>query len=67
VATGVIGAYTTFSTFEVDAVGLVRAKHPETAALYVVASILVGLVSCWAGMTGVRSALQLERRLGGGA
>jgi CrcB protein len=67
VGTGVIGAYTTFSTFEIDAVSLVRAGHPETAALYVVATVMVGLVACWAGMTGVRSALQLERRLGGGA
>jgi CrcB protein len=67
VGTGVIGAYTTFSTFEVDAVSLARAGHPETAALYVVATVMVGLVACWAGMTGVRGALQLERRLGGGA
>lgn len=67
VGPGVIGAYTTFSTFEVEAVLLVRAGHPGTAAAYVVASVVAGLVACWAGMTGVRGLLQLERRRAGGA
>ncbi len=61
--TGIIGAYTTFSNFEVDAVVLVRAGHPETAVVYVVATVVAGLSACWAGMTGVHGLLQLERRL----
>jgi CrcB protein len=61
IGTGVIGAYTTFSTFEVDALTLVRGGHPGTAAVYVVASVIFGLVACWLGMTAVRALLQLER------
>jgi CrcB protein len=63
VATGVIGAYTTFSTFEIDAVNLVRAGHPTTAVIYVTASVIAGLVAVWAGMTGARALLQIERQL----
>jgi CrcB protein len=55
VGTGVIGAYTTFSTFEVDAVDLIRAGRPATAAVYVIASVVAGLVGCWAGIAGARS------------
>ena len=65
VGTGIIGAYTTFSTFEVDAVTLVRAGRPATAAVYLVATVVAGLVACWIGMNGTRGVLQLERRLGG--
>ena len=63
VGTGVIGAYTTFSTFEIDAVNLVRAGHPTTAVIYVTASVIAGLVAVWAGMTGARALLQIERQL----
>lgn len=55
VGTGMIGAYTTFSTFEVDAVNLLRAGRPATAAVYVVASIVAGLLGCWAGIAAGRS------------
>lgn len=61
VGTGVIGAYTTFSTFEVDAVNLVRAGHAATAVIYVVASVITGLLVCWAAVAGVRDLLQFER------
>ncbi len=61
--TGVIGAYTTFSTFEVDAVNLVRAGRPATAVVYVVASVVAGLIGCWAGIAGGRSISLAQRRL----
>ena len=63
VGTGVIGAYTTFSTFEVDTVNLVRAGHPTIAVIYVSASVIIGIVAVWAGMTGARAMLQVERWL----
>jgi CrcB protein len=63
VGTGVIGAYTTFSTFEVDAVNLLRAGRPATAAVYVMASVIAGLVGCWAGIAGARSLSRGGQRL----
>ena len=38
-ATGFLGAFTTFSTFALDAVGLLRAQGVGIAALYVGASV----------------------------
>lgn len=61
ISTGFIGAYTTFSTFTVEAVLLVRADHTVTAVLYVLTSTLAGLLAVWMGMTGARLVLQAER------
>lgn len=58
--TGFCGAYTTFSTYMVDAVVLVRDGHPATAAIYVVTSVVAGLAGVWAGITGARLVLRLE-------
>jgi CrcB protein len=59
--TGFIGAYTTFSTFTVEAGLLVRAGHPATAAAYVLASVAAGLAAAWAGMIGARLIVAAER------
>jgi fluoride exporter len=59
--TGFIGAYTTFSTFTVEAVLLVRAGHPATAGAYVLASVVAGLAAAWAGMIGARLIVAAER------
>jgi fluoride exporter len=64
--TGFLGAYTTFSTFMVDAVQLVRDGNAETAIAYVVTSLLAGLVAAWLGMVSARVAMRLERRLQAG-
>lgn len=56
--TGVIGAYTTFSTFAVDAVLLVRDGHAGTAALYVVVTLAGGLAAATAGVAATRGALR---------
>jgi CrcB protein len=48
--TGVIGAYTTFSTYTVEADLLVRDGHALLAIAYVLASLLVGLVAVWLGI-----------------
>ena len=42
---GVLGGYTTFSTFAVDAVRLVRAHHAGAAAGYVVATVVCCLLA----------------------
>ena len=49
VATGLLGAFTTFSTFSNETMALVRAGHAPVAAAYVVASVLVGLAAAAAG------------------
>jgi fluoride exporter len=63
IGTGFIGAYTTFSTFMVETVDLVRDKQPGIAALYLVGSLLGGLAAVWIGMTGARLAVRAERWL----
>jgi CrcB protein len=53
--TGVLGGYTTFSTFAVEARGL----SAQTAALYIALSVIGGVAAAVAGMTVIR---QLEPR-----
>jgi CrcB protein len=49
VGTGIIGAYTTFSTLEVDTALLFRAHDILIGVSYVVASLSAGLVAVWLG------------------
>ncbi len=55
--TGVLGGYTTFSTFSVDAVQLLRAGREGMAAAYVVVSVLVLLAATVAGLWLARAAV----------
>lgn len=63
VATGVLGAYTTFSTFVVESVQLFRDSHPLTALAYLAASVAAGLAAVWLGMLAARGILRAERYL----
>ena len=63
IGTGVIGAYTTFSTFMVEAVLLVRAGDPGLALAYLAASLVLGLAAGLVGMLGARAVLHAERWL----
>jgi fluoride exporter len=49
-ATGILGAYTTWSTFMVDTDQLVQGDHVAVAAGYVVASLVAGLAAAYAGI-----------------
>ena len=49
VATGFLGAYTTYSTFAVETDLLVKDGHIGVALAYVAASLLAGFVAVWAG------------------
>ncbi len=49
-ATGFLGAYTTYSTFAVETVMLVHDGHPTIAIAYTAASITAGLAAAWAGI-----------------
>lgn len=58
IGTGIIGAYTTFSTYVVEAVLLVRAGDPVAALAYLLGSVLAGIVAVWLGMTAARKVLR---------
>ncbi|MFJ3442222.1 fluoride efflux transporter FluC [Streptomyces sp. NPDC086081] len=47
--TGVLGGYTTFSTYAVDARGLFVGHRPGTALLYLAATLAAALFAVWAG------------------
>ena len=46
---GLLGGYTTFSTFAQEGLDLFREGQPGTAMLYAGGSVLVGLAAVWAG------------------
>lgn len=50
--TGLLGGFTTFSAFGLETLFLLRRGEPWIAALYVCASVLVGLAAVWAGWRG---------------
>jgi CrcB protein len=49
-ATGILGAFTTMSTYAVETTLLLRDGHPATAALYSVGSLVAGLGLAAAGL-----------------
>lgn len=50
VATGFLGSYTTFSTFSYETVRLIQEGEPVRALVYVMASLVAGLVATVAGI-----------------
>jgi CrcB protein len=46
---GVLGAYTTFSTFSVEIVRLLHDGRVNEALAYVLASVLLGVLAAWLG------------------
>lgn len=46
---GILGAFTTFSTFAIEALVLWQAQHTGLAVLYVAASVAFSLLAVWAG------------------
>lgn len=54
VATGFLGAYTTYSTFAVETDLLVKNGHAPIGLAYAVASLAAGFVAVWAGMVAAR-------------
>lgn len=64
VATGFLGAYTTYSTLAVEIVMLARDGRLATASTYVAASLVAGLGAVWVGMS-LGRALPLSPAAGG--
>jgi CrcB protein len=55
VLVGVLGGYTTFSTFGRETVALIEGQRYGMAAGYVVLSNGLGILGVWVGMVGVRA------------
>lgn len=51
---GLLGAFTTFSTFSLDAVRLIEQGRLGMAAFYVLSSVLICLLAAWLGMSLLR-------------
>jgi CrcB protein len=50
VATGILGAFTTMSTYEVETALLIKDGHAATGLLYAIGSLIAGLVLAYAGI-----------------
>jgi|SRR5699024_265643 len=55
--TGVLGGFTTFSTFSLDALRIFNNGQPIQALLYMGVTLLGGLVATWLGMTLIKFSL----------
>lgn len=55
---GVLGAFTTFSTFSWEALALLRADRVGAACGYVAASVVGGVLAAGAGLLGIRVLLR---------
>ncbi len=64
--TGVLGGFTTYSTFAVETVELLRAGAWLAGIGYALGSVLVGLVAAWSGVLLARRGLARVRRAQGG-
>lgn len=48
--TGILGGFTTFSTFGLETAGMLRGGHPFDAFLYVLLSVALGVCGVFAGL-----------------
>jgi CrcB protein len=62
VATGFLGAYTTYSSFAVETDLLIKDGHTAVALVYVAVSLVAGLVAVWAGIMAERAVRPPARR-----
>lgn len=56
-ATGILGGFTTFSAFSLDAVALYERGEPVAAAIYVLGSVFLSIAGLWAGLSLMRAIL----------
>jgi len=61
--TGVLGGFTTFSTYCLDIVNLVRLGHPASAAFYLFLTAIGAMLAVALGMLGTRRVVAARRQL----
>ena len=55
IAVGVLGGYTTFSTFSLEMMMLVERNQPGLAFAYMAASVVAGFAALWLGLVTMRA------------
>ena len=54
ISVGFLGAFTTFSTFSMDALGLLEQGQISLAAIYIVVSVVICILAAWLGLSMTR-------------
>ncbi|MDG2089814.1 MAG: fluoride efflux transporter CrcB [Gammaproteobacteria bacterium] len=54
ISVGFLGAFTTFSTFSMDALSLLEQGQISLAAIYIVASVVICILAAWLGLSMTR-------------
>jgi len=62
VGTGFLGAYTTFSTFAVESINLLRTGHPWLSLAYILSTSLGCILLAWIGAVLSRAVTTTKRR-----
>jgi CrcB protein len=60
--TGILGGFTTFSTYAVDIQGLIKDGHPVTALLYLAITVIGALAAVWVTITATRALVHRRSR-----
>jgi fluoride exporter len=60
--TGVLGGFTTFSTYAVDIRHLIQAHRAATGMVYLGVTLLAALAAVWSGAAATRRVIQWRRR-----
>ncbi|ROS04556.1 CrcB protein [Sinobacterium caligoides] len=48
---GLLGAFTTFSTFSLEAINFFESGHAQIAIVYIVASVVLSIAAAWLAVT----------------
>ncbi|CAH0990315.1 Putative fluoride ion transporter CrcB [Sinobacterium norvegicum] len=51
---GLLGAFTTFSTFSIETINFIENGHPQVAIVYVLASVLLSIAAAWVAIIATR-------------
>lgn len=54
ISVGFLGAFTTFSTFSMDALGLLEQGQISLAVIYIMVSVVICLLAAWLGLSMTR-------------